>query len=132
MTYHVSLDGRILLIQFSGTLTREDLESFGKELLALEQHGTNTPNRLTDFRQITTAAVGYAEIAPLAELSRTRPLAHDIRSAMLVQEPVQMGLARMFQILNEHPRVTMRIFEDEASARAWLATESLHDREDAP
>ena len=86
--------------------------------------------RLIDFRQITTAAVGYAEVAPLAERTRTRPLARHVRAAMLVREPVQMGLARMFQILNEHPLVTMRIFEDEASARAWIATESLHDRED--
>lgn len=31
-----------------------------------------------------------------------------------------LGYARMFRILNEHPQVTVRIFEDETEARAWL------------
>jgi hypothetical protein len=40
-----------------------------------------------------------------------------------------MGFARMFQILNEHPQVTVRIFEDETSARAWIATGLPNDDE---
>src|SRR3954470_13919047 len=122
MAHHVSSDGSLVLVQLSGTLTRADLESVGDEIIAIERDGANTPHRLTDFRQITDTAVGYQEMSVLVELSRARPLGSHIRSALVVERPVQMGFARMFQILNEHPQVTVRIFEDETSARAWITT----------
>jgi hypothetical protein len=122
MAYLVSYDGSLVLVQFSGTLTPEDLERVGNEIIAIERGGANTPHRLTDFRQITDTAVGYPEMSVLAERSRARPLDAHIRSALVVGRPVQMGFARMFQILNEHPQVTVRIFDDETSARVWIAT----------
>ena len=130
MAYHVSYDGSLVLVQLSGTLTREDLERVGDEIIAIERDGANTPHRLTDFRQITDTAVGYPDMSVLAGRSRARPLSAHIRSALVVEQPVQMGFARMFQILNEHPQVTVRIFEDETSARAWIATGFPNDDED--
>jgi hypothetical protein len=56
----------------------------------------------------------------VAERTRSRPLAAPVLSAIVVSQPVQLGYARMFQTLNEHPRVTMRIFEDVVAAREWL------------
>jgi hypothetical protein len=118
-----------VLVELSGTLTREDLESVGDEIIAIERNGANTPHRLTDFRRITNTAVGYAEMSALAERSRARPLDAQIRSALVVEHPVQMGFARMFQILNEHPQVTVRIFDDEMAARVWIATGLPNDHE---
>jgi hypothetical protein len=129
MTHRVSYDGSLVLIELSGTLTREDLESVGHEIIALERSAATAPHRLTDFRQIVDIAVGYPEMSVLAERSRARPLSSHIRSALVVEQPVQMGFARMFQILNEHPKVTVRIFEDETSARAWIATGLPNDNE---
>jgi len=129
MACHVSYDGSLVLVQLSGTLTRDDLESVGNEIIAIERHGTNTPHRLTDLRQITDTDVGYPEMSVLAERSRGRPLHAHIRSALLVEHPVQMGFARMFQILNEHPQVTVRIFDDEMTARVWIATGLPNDNE---
>ena len=74
--------------------------------------------------------VGYAEMSVLAERSRARPLNAHVRSALVVAQPVQMGFARMFQILNEHPQVTVRIFEDEMAARVWIATGLPNDNEE--
>jgi hypothetical protein len=127
MAYRLSYDGPLLLIHLSGTLTRSDLEAIGDDVLALEQGGTNAPPRLTDLREITDAAIGYAEMSQLADRSRTRPLATRVRSALLVAQPLQLGFARMFQILNEHPNVTMQIFEDERAARAWVSGSSPDD-----
>jgi hypothetical protein len=120
VAYELAFDGPILLIRLHGTLTAADLDRVGDEMIALEQGGTVTPPRMTDLRGITEPAVGYAEVARLAERARTRPLGAHVRSALVVTEPVQVGLARMFQILNEHPQITLRIFEDEATAREWL------------
>ena len=127
MAYIISYDGPILLIRIFGTLTPEDLEALADEVIAIEQEGTNTPPRLTDLRELTSANVGYQEMARLTDRTRTRPLLSPVRSAMLVGEPVQLGYARMFQILNDHPKVTLRIFEDEAVAREWVTGGSVPD-----
>ena len=127
MPFAFSYDGPLLLITISGTLSAADLESITDEVILIEDGGANTPNRLTDFRQVTEAAVGYAEMSRVTDRSRARPLHAPLRSALLVNQPVQLGYARMFQILNDHPRVTVRIFEDEPSARAWLATGDIGD-----
>ena len=127
MAFTIEFDGALLVVTISGNLTHSELESITDEVLAIEDGGANTPNRLTDLRQITDGAVGFVEVAHVADRSRTRPLRAPIRSALLVGQPVQRGYARMFQILNDHPQITVRIFEDEASARAWLATGDLGD-----
>jgi hypothetical protein len=120
MAHRFGFDGPAFVIQLSGTLTRSDLEAVGNEIIALERGGTNAPNRLTDLRTVTATEVGYPEMSQLAALSRARPLSAPIRSAILVGQPLQLGFARMFQIMNDHPLVTVQIFEDEAAARAWI------------
>ena len=122
MAFHVSFDGPTLVITVFGTMDAADLEGMIDNVLTVEKGGANTPHRLIDLRQVTDVAVGYQEMARLADIARTRPLNAMIRSCLLVRQPVQLGYARMFQILNDHPQVTVRIFDDEVTARAWLTT----------
>jgi hypothetical protein len=127
MSVQFSFDGPLLLIRFFGELTEADLDATIDRVLEIEEGGTNTPDRLIDLSGITQMRIGYTEMARLAEITRTRPLARPVRSAMTVSAPVQLGFARMFQILNEHPRVVLRIFENERDARAWLAAPLVQD-----
>lgn len=129
MAYEISFDGPLLVISLWGTLSAAELDAIVDDVLALEQGGTNTPNRLIDLRDVSDATVGYVEVAHIASRSRVRPLARRLRSAILVAQPVQFGYARMFQMLNDHPQVTISIFDDEASARGWLVSGSTatHD-----
>jgi len=122
MAYRIFFEGPTLVVVLSGTVEAADLHEIASEIIALEEGGTNTPNRLIDVRAIEDATVGYQDMARLADRSRARPLSAKIRSAILVGQPVQLGYARMFQILNDHPQITVRIFEDELAARVWLAT----------
>jgi hypothetical protein len=120
MTHRIWFDGPTLIISISGTMGAADLVAFAEEVIRIERGGTNTPPRLTDLRDVDDMAVGYEEMARLAGMTRVRPLSAPVRSAILVARPVHLGYARMFQTLNDHPHVTVRIFDDEASARAWL------------
>jgi hypothetical protein len=120
MPYQTCYDGPILVVRFFGTVTESDLVGSADEVMALEDRGRNTRPRLTDLRGISDSPVGYAEVANIADRVGYRPLASPIRSAFLVDRPVQLGFARMFQTLNRHPQVTIGIFEDEAAARHWL------------
>jgi hypothetical protein len=121
MPYRVAFDGPTVVITFFGTLMPADLERVVDDILGIEDGGRNTPPRLIDLRGITSAAVGYPEMAQLAERAIARPLSGPVRTAIVVEQPVQLGFARMFQILNQHPQVTVQIFDDEPEARAWLA-----------
>jgi hypothetical protein len=121
MAYSMSFDGPLLVIRLHGMVTTVELDTVTDEVIELEQGGTNAPPRMTDIRDVTDSNVRYPELAKIAERARTRPLAAPVRSAIVVAKPVQLGYARMFQTLNEHPKVTVRIFEDEPAARKWLA-----------
>jgi hypothetical protein len=88
--------------------------------VTLEDEGRNSRPRLTDLRGVADSSIGYSEVASIAERVGSRPLSVAIRSAFLVDQPVQLGFARMFQTLNKHPQVTVGIFEEEGAARRWL------------
>jgi hypothetical protein len=128
MAHQVLVDGTMLVFRLSGVVTAADLEALATETLEIERGGTHTPPRLTDLRAVIDATIGYPEVASLADVTRARPLVGPIRSALLVAQPAQLGFARMFQTLNQHPLITIRIFDDETAAREWLAG----DPNDAP
>jgi SpoIIAA-like len=121
VAYQIAFERAMIVLRLSGTVTAADLEALAAEVLGIEQGGANTPPRLIDLRDGTDTAVGYVDVARLADAIRTRPLTARLRSALLVSHPLQLGFARMFQTLNQHPLITVRIFEDEAAAREWLA-----------
>ena len=120
MGYRIGFEGPLLVITLTGTISRADLDGIGTELFALERGGTFLPPRLTDLRNALDSTIGYPDVARLAERSIARPLSAPVRAALLVDKPAQLGYARMFQTLNQHPLVTLRVFEDEAEARSWL------------
>jgi hypothetical protein len=43
-----------------------------------------------------------------------------VRTALVAVTPVQLGIARMFQTLNDHPLIELRVFSDREAAVAWL------------
>jgi len=59
-------------------------------------------------------------VLELAAARRARTFPNSFRSALVVAREVQKGYARMFQTLNDHPMVQIRIFEDWEAAERWL------------
>jgi hypothetical protein len=45
-----------------------------------------------------------------------------VKSAIVAPMPVQVGFARMFQILNDHPQIEVQLFATLAEAEAWLVS----------
>src|SRR5688500_11360658 len=122
MPYELADDNGTLLITMSGSLRRSDLDTLAPELLLLERNGTYTPSRVADMRQLSDIAIGFPEMARFADIARNRPLDRPVRTGIVVANTLQRGFARMFQILNEHPLVTVGIFENADAARAWVAS----------
>jgi hypothetical protein len=66
-------------------------------------------------------AIGYPEISALAAKRRQLRFPNPLKSAIIARNPQHLGYARMFQILNDNPQITIRIFSDETSASRWIA-----------
>jgi len=113
-------DDGILRIVMPATLTPADLYRIADALTEIERSAAVTPHRLVDMSGVTQFKVGFEEMFALAELRRAHPPSNPIRSAWVASTQVQVGFARMFQTLNDHPLVTLRIFADVPSALAWL------------
>ena len=116
----ISDDNGILRIVMPATLTPAELYHIAAALTEIERSAAVTPHRLVDMSGVTRFQVGFEEMFAMAELRRAHPPSNPIRSAWVAFTPVQVGFARMFQTLNDHPLVSLRIFPDVPSALAWL------------
>jgi hypothetical protein len=119
MPYAMMMDGALLRIRLDGTLSEGDLRGLADDVLALESRVLPIRSRVTDMTGVTRMHVGFDEILELAERRRASPPPHPIRSALLVVHQVQLGVARMFQTLNDHPLLAVEIFRDAPAALAW-------------
>ena len=123
MPFSLSSESGVERIAISGTLTPADLERLADTLLEMEGASAVCPHRVTDLTDLTRFDVGFDDMFSLARRRRAVPPANPIRSAIVASTPVQLGFARMFQTLNDHPQVTLRIFADLDAALAWLGEE---------
>jgi hypothetical protein len=60
------------------------------------------------------------QVFALAVKRGERAVPAPIRSALVANRPVQFGFARMFEMLNDNPRIQIRIFGNLEEAQRWL------------
>ncbi len=120
MAVDFSFDGVRIHVTFAGAITAADLTVVMQHTLDLEAGLTRAPDRLIDLGPSSTLAIGFRDIANVAQLRRAIAPANPIRTAVIAHSAAQHGYARMFQTLNDHPSVTVAVFSDRAAAEAWL------------
>ena len=120
MSYEIAIEPDLIRLTLSGELTGQDLADIASAADDIERDRDPVPHRLTDMTGVTEFQVGYPDVKHLAEHRRVIAFPNDFKSAIVVRTPVQRGMARMFQTLNDNPRITIQIFDDEAAALAWL------------
>lgn len=123
MPFSISTVDGVIRIVLSGTLLPEELGRMADALGKVEGSTAVCPHRVTDLTSITRFEIGFDDMSEVARRRRQQPPANPIRSALVAATPVQLGMARMLQTLNDHPQLTMRIFPDADAALAWLAEE---------
>lgn len=121
MPFSISSGDAVMRIVLSGTLVPEELVRMADALAEAEGAAAVCPHRVTDLTGLTRFEIGFNDMSGLARRRRELSPANPIRSAIVAATPVQLGFARMFQTLNDHPQITMRIFPDLDGALAWLA-----------
>jgi hypothetical protein len=120
MPIQLFFDQKPMLVVFTGELTSTDLISGARDVAAFEKEQAIVPPRLMDLRPLTQLSINFNDVMNLATDRKSLRFSNSFKSAILVGNTVQMGYARMFQSLNDHPQISIRIFTDEAEARTWL------------
>jgi hypothetical protein len=118
MPFEIRDEGGYYSARLFGVLDRTDLNGVTAEIERLED--ILTQDRLTDLTALERIDVGFEEVFALAIKRAQRPIPKPIRSALIASKPVQFGFARMFQMLNDNPRVLIRIFGSLPEAQQWL------------
>jgi hypothetical protein len=120
MPFEISDEGNWYRARLSGVLTRADLKAVTAEIERLEENGP-PKDRVTDFTAVEQIDVGFEEVFGLAMRRAQRVVPAPIRSALVARKPVHFGFARMFQMLNDNPRLQIRIFPTAEEAEQWLS-----------
>jgi hypothetical protein len=119
MPFEISDEGNFHSARLFGVLDRADLNVLIEEVERLEDQGL-LADRLTDLTALDRIDVGFEEVFALAMKRGERKVLTPIRSALVANRPVQFGFARMFQMLNDNPRIQIRIFGNLEEAQRWL------------
>lgn len=120
MPFTLRMEEELFVLELNGTVTTHDFKAMAEAVLAFEREQRPTPSRLTDMSGVTALSIDYDDIDRVARMRRASPPTDPIRSAIFAPTPVQFGMARMFQTLNNHPNVTVEVFRDRAAALDWL------------
>lgn len=119
MPFEIRDEGGFYSARLFGVLDIEDLDAVAAEVERLEDAGV-MGDRLTDLTALEHINVGFEEVFGVALKRAQRQIRAPVRSALVADKPVQFGFARMFQILNDNPRIQIRIFGTRAEAEQWL------------
>ena len=119
MPFEIRDEGRFYFARLSGVLDHADLEAVTAEIERLEDQAP-PKDRVTDLTALTHIDVGFEEVFGLAMKRAQRKVSAPIRSALVAKQPVHYGFARMFQMLNDNPRIQIRIFATVEEAVQWL------------
>jgi hypothetical protein len=119
MPFEIRDEGKYYSTRLSGLLDRAELNAMTREVERLEDAGVLI-DRITDLTPLERIDVGFEEVFAVAQRRGDRKVAAPIKSALVANRPVQFGFARMFQMLNDNPRIQIRIFGNLEEAQQWL------------
>jgi hypothetical protein len=125
VAFTIAIEPEFVLLTLTGELTEQDLRGFAAAADEIEGARDPVPHRITDMTGVTDFKIAYPDVQALAKHRRMRIFPNAFKSAIVVAGPTQFGMARMFQTLNDNPQIKIEIFNDHASALAWIRNESL-------
>lgn len=124
MPASIKYSENLIEIRMYGRLTLEELLTASREIAQAEAGMPVTLHRLTDLSEVTNTTITFADVETFAAQRRVAPMKNPVRSAIVAGNDLQFGLSRMFQALNDNPRISIKVFRDMAGARGWLRLES--------
>lgn len=125
MPFEIHDQGPFLSARLFGVLDLHDLNALVEEVERIESEAPAPKDRITDLTALDRIDVGFEEVFAVAHRRAQRPVTAPIRSALIALQPVHFGFARMFQMLNDNPRIQIRIFPNLDDAVLWLESKRI-------
>jgi len=120
MPFELAHSGSWLRLTLSGHVSVEDLLAAAAAVDALEARTAPAPHRITDLSQVTDFGLTTSEMRTIVSRRLLKTFANGFKSAIVAPEVLHVGYARMFQILNDHPQITIEVFRTRDEAERWL------------
>jgi hypothetical protein len=118
-TYTIDAARGLVLSTASGTLTGDEMRGHQERLKADPDFRPDL-DQLADFTGVDHLALSPQEIPQLAY---NNPFREGSRRAIVVAQPLQYALVRMFQAMTESQGPEIEIFHEVAKAKRWLGLE---------
>ena len=120
MPYEIIQHDDYLLIRFSGTLTAADFLSMSSEAEPIEAQRIQV-NRILDPSAVESFDFNFEGLLAFTNRRARIVFAQTSKTAVIASRPIEIGLARMFQSLNQNPQIEVRLVGDRAEALDWFA-----------
>lgn len=121
ITFHWS--EKFAAIRFSGVLTPAEFRAGLTSFTAREATLNPVPDRFADLTGLTKFEVNFLDIEQFAKARKSTKFPNPFKSAIIAPSEVQFGYARMFQTLNDHPQIDVRVFRNRMEACQWVGIE---------
>jgi len=125
MPFELTTRDGILFARVFGVFTAADLTHLATEAEIAEASHPFALDRITDLTAVERFEMGFQEIYFFAIRRSAQRFSRVVKSAIVVREPVQFGMARMYEALNENPQIRLRIVRGVPDANEWFA--EIHD-----
>src|SRR4051794_7740837 len=121
MPFALTTPGPILFARILGVFTAPELDRLAAEAEAAEASHPVSLDRLTDLTAVERFEVGFRDISAFPPRRSAQRFSRVVKSAIVVQEPVQLGVALVYERLNTNPQIRLRILPSVPDAEEWFA-----------
>ena len=121
MPFELTTQGAVLFAWVFGVFTAPELNHLASEAEIAEASHPVSLDRITDVTAVERFEVGFREIYYFAIRRSAQRFSRVVKSAIIVQEPVQLGIARTYDALNENPQIQVRTLRSVTEAIEWFA-----------
>jgi hypothetical protein len=121
MPFELTTPGAVLFARVFGVFTPPELNHLATEAEIAEASHSVSLDRITDLTAVERFEVGFREIFYFAIRRSTQRFSRVVKSAIVVQGPVQLHTAHVYEALNENPQIQIRILRSVTEATEWFA-----------
>jgi hypothetical protein len=121
MPFELTTPGAVMFARVFGVFTAPELNHMATEAEIAEASHPVSLDRITDLTAVERFEVGFREIFNFALRRSAQRFSRVVKSAIIVQEPVQFGMARIYEGVNENPQIQVRVLRSVTEATEWFA-----------
>ena len=132
MPFELTMPGGVLFARLRGVFTARELNRLATEAEIAEATHYVSLNRITDLTAVECFEVGFREIFLFALRRGAQRFSKVVKSAIIVHDPAQIEIARLYDSLNQNPQIRLRILKSVAEANEWFAVNDALDYAEIP